>query len=825
MALEFLTQQAQARHLDQTFSYKEQVMMRALCMLKMSDRVLYIGAHPDDENNKLLTFLAQHQLVDTAYLSVTRGEGGQNFIGREKGLDLGVLRVQESLAARKIEGTRQFFTRAKDFGFAKSIDETLARWDEYGVLADMVWTIRNFRPTAIVTRFSPDVPDLHGHHQASAILAAKAFDLAADPTAYIEQLSELAPWQAKQLLWNVYQDSGVKDIGGEVMPLPAYLSLDIPAVHSAAGLHYGEIAAESRNSHRSQAMASLVQHHPSTEYFELLKGDPISSEAHHAIFTKSAVQDSYSLKFNRLVDDLIEKLEFTLESNKSTLILELGTILFWMKIVPEDSIIHEKRVEVESLLLDLANVSLEVQASAEFWVPGTEVNMVLHAHIPAESNLQLNAVNVPFIHGSEQIDYPLSASKTIHLSGQLLDTISPSFPTWLNADDDAHNYTPASPAEVVLTQYGTELMVNLELQFAGLPLVIKRPVLYAGNPVVVAPPVTATFDSDIVVLSNGATRTVSLELQSNMPESLSISVKLTLPYGLNGYPKEIDLNIGGHATERLYFELSGSVQQEQMQEIGFEIETATGKYPFTSKSIVYPHVDKITYFPKGILRVLNLPVDITAQKVAYITGTNDELTGSLRQLVSQLEIIPFESIEKRDLSAFDAVVLGIRIYNTHPLIAGFHQLFCEYVEQGGVLIAQYNTPYDLHLTGVGPYPLTISQERITDTESQISFLDPSHRILNYPNVIGQHDFHNWVQDRALFLPQKWTADFEPILRGQNGDNGDEDGLLLLRKKGKGYYIYNSLSLFRQLPAGVAGAYRLFANMLSLSPRLNADKSA
>ncbi|WP_312333829.1 PIG-L family deacetylase [Sphingobacterium sp.] len=812
MAMEFFTHQAQAQHLDQAFSYKEQVMMRALCMLKISDRVLYIGAHPDDENNKLLTFLAQHQLVDTAYLSVTRGEGGQNFIGTEKGVDLGVLRVQESLSARKIEGTRQFFTRAKDFGFSKTAEETLARWDENAVLGDIVWTIRYFRPTAIVTRFSPDVPDLHGHHQASAILTAKAFDLAADPTAYSEQLTELAPWQTRQLLWNVYQDSGVKDIGGEVLPLPAYLSLEIPVVHSSLGLHYGEIAAESRNKHRSQAMGSLVQHHSSTEYFELIKGEPIVSDAANTIFTDPSVQDSYATVFSRLVDNLIVKCE----SDKAGLTLELATLLFWMKMVPEDNIIHKKRAEVERLLLDSAGVSLEVQALEELWVSGKEVNMILHAHIPVESNLQLTAVNVPFIQGIGQIDDPLSPSKTIHLSGQLLDTISPSFPTWLRSDGDAHNYAPLSPADVVLTNYGKELEVGLELQFASLPIAIKVPVLHAGNPVVVAPPVTATFDSEIVVLSDATKGLVSLQLQSTVSESLPINVRLTLPDGLHAFPKEINLNIAGNSTERIYFELGSSSQQEQIQEIGFEIETITAVYTFTSKKIVYPHVDKITYFPKGLLRVLSLPVNITAQKVAYISGMNDELAGSLRQLAGQLEIIPFEKIGEVDLVTFDAVVLGIRIYNTHPLIAGFHQLFRQYVEQGGVLITQYNTPYDLHLTEVGPFPLTVSRERMTDTESHISFLNPAHRILNYPNVIGRRDFQNWVQDRALFIPQKWTADFEPILRGRNGDNGDEDGLLLLSKKGKGYYIYTSLSLFRQLPAGVAGAYRLFANMLSLA---------
>ncbi len=812
MAMEFLAQQAQTQHLNQAFSSKKQMMMRGLSMLKISDRVLYTGAHPDDENNKLLTFLAQDQVVDTAYLSVTRGEGGQNFIGREKGLDLGVLRVQESLAAREIEGTKQFFTRAKDFGFAKSVDETLARWDENGVLADMVWTIRYFRPTVIVARFSPNVPDSHGHHQASAILMAKAFDLAADPTAYSEQLAELAPWQAQQLLWNVYQESGVKDIGGEVTPLPAYISLDIPIRHGSFDLHYGEIAAESRNRHRSQAMGSLAQHHPSIEYFEVLKSASINSEAVNTIFTHCSVQDSYANVFNRLVDDLIAKCE----SDTAELTLELASILFWMKIVPEDNIIHEKRAEVERLLLDFAGVSFEVQASNALWVPGTEVNMILHAHIPVESNLQLTAVNVPFIRGARQIDLPSSPSKMIHLNGQLLDTILPSFPTWLNANGDAHNYTPESSADVVLTQYGTELLVHLELEFAGLPIAIKLPVRHAGSPVVVAPPVTAAFDSEIVVLSKATQRLVALELQSNIAESLPIKVRLTLPDGLSAFPKEIDLNIAGNAAEKLYFELSSAASQEEIQEIGFEIETSSGIYPFTAKSIVYPHINKVTYFPQGMLRVLNLPVDITAQKVAYISGMNDELAGSLRQLVEQLDIIPFESIVEINLFDFDAVVLGVRIYNTHPLIAEFHQLFRDYVEQGGVLIGQYNTPYDLHLTEVGTYPLAVSQERLTNTETRISFLDPSHRILNYPNVIGQHDFQNWVQDRALFLPQKWSADFEPILRGQNANNQHEDGLLLLRKTGKGYYIYNSLSLFRQLPAGVAGAYRLFANMLSLS---------
>jgi len=813
MALKFLAEKNRQQSLSGiSTQIKCDDILRELSKLKVFNRILYVGAHPDDENNKLLTFFAQDQLADAAYLSLTRGEGGQNFIGTEKGRELGVLRVQESLSARKTEGTRQFFTRAKDFGFVESAAETMLVWNEQAVLADMVWTIRYFRPQVIITRFSPHIPDLHGHHQSSAILTERAYDLAADPQAYPEHLEKLSVWKAQHLLWNVYRESGVKDIGGNVTPLPEYLALHMPAYNRYSGVHYGEIAAESRNKHRSQAMASLTQHTPSVEYFELLKGEPLDTIGLDSLFAEPESSDQYIPIFKKQVDGLLMK---HADGNNREFPLAVATILLWMNTVPANSAIQEKRSSLELLLLRSLGASFEVHSTDDRWVPGANVNLSLQANIPKESDLVLNSVIVPFFETAYHESYRLSQTERVEITGRLSQTIDPSFPTWLKEEGDRGSYSPRSSADIVLSQQDNPIVVQLQLQFAALSIALTVPVLSNNKAVTISPAFTGAFETDIVVLADFTRRSISLEIQSNVATVEAVNVRLTAADGLELSPKEQSVVIRGNASEIVNFQLTSLGHTESIQKLGFEIETVYGVHQHSIKSVSYPHIEEVRYYPKAELRVLNSSVASLASRIAYISGKNDELVASLKQLVNHLELISPAALKDTDLSAFDAVVLGFRIYNTDPYLVDFHGKLQEYVQAGGVLINQYNTPYDLSAVEVGPYPLAVSGERISDAESAIRFLNPTHRILNYPNKIGQQDFDNWVQDRGLFFPKDWRKEFEPILRTQNSNKGNEDGLLLVSKQGRGYYINSSLSLFRQLPAGVVGAYRLFANMLSI----------
>ncbi|QIH32957.1 PIG-L family deacetylase [Sphingobacterium sp. DR205] len=813
MALKFLAEKTRQQSLNGISTQKKyDSTMRELSKLKVFNRILYVGAHPDDENNKLLTFFAQDQLADAAYLSLTRGEGGQNFIGAEKGSELGVLRVQESLSARETEGTRQFFTRAKDFGFVESADETMFIWNEQTVLADMVWTIRYFRPQVIITRFSPNIPDLHGHHQSSAILTERAYDLAADPEAFPEQLEELSVWKAQHLLWNVYRESGVKDIGGNVTPLPEYLALYMPVCNRYSGVHYGEIAAESRNKHRSQAMASLTQHTPSVEYFKLLKGEPVDTIALDSLFASPETSDQYIPVFKKLVDGLLMKHVY---ENNREFSLTIATILLWMNTVPANSAIQEKRGDLELLLLRSLGASFEVNSTDDRWVPGANVNLSLQVNIPKESDLILNSVTVPFFETVYHESYQLSQTERIEITGRLSHTINPSFPIWLKEEGDRGSYSPQSSGDIVLPQQDNPTVVKLQLQFAALSIAVTVPVLTNNKPVTISPAFTGAFETEIVVLADFTSRSISLEIQSNVATVETVNVRLTGAEGLELFPKEQTVVICGNASEKVNFQLTSLGHTERIQKLGFEIETVYGVHQNNIKSVSYPHIEEVVYYPKAELRVLNSSVASLASRIAYISGKNDELIASLKQLVNHLELIPPTALKDTDLSAFDAVILGFRIYNTDPYLVDFHGQLQEYIQAGGVLINQYNTPYDLSVAEVGPYPLSVSGERISDAKSAIHFLNPTHRILNYPNKIGQQDFDNWIQDRGLFFPKDWGKEFEPIVRTQNSDKGNEDGLLLVSKKGKGYYINSSLSLFRQLPAGVVGAYRLFANMLSI----------
>lgn len=787
--------------------------------IKELGRVLYVGAHPDDENNKLIAYLSNELFMDVAYLSITRGEGGQNFIGPETGDDLGVLRVQESLQARRIDGGRQFFTRAKDYGFSKSAEEAIAVWGEEAILEDLVYSIRAYRPDFIISRFSPKLKDRHGHHQASAILIEKAFQLAARTDSFPDQLSASGPWQARQLLWNVYAESGVKDIGGEVHPLPQHYPLFIPARNFFTGLCYAELAAESRNQHRCQAMASLATRSASFEYFEHLAGEA-TDEAQFLKWNGAQVDTSAERAFQDQLDAIFEAIAQRALSHALSRLVDLRHMV---DRTTGSHRIQEKRDALNELLFALLGLDVEAYSSSAVASPGDEIQICLQIRKESGFDLQLLGIT-----GLSQ--GPIVLQRTLQRSNEFsFDHVIPqqalfSMPAWLREGSDRGRYLSNDIAKFTTTVAGQDgLHITLQLAYGNLPFDLLVPITAPASrqpsfakpvPVVVAPPVSATFSQSILLLGNKKAATVNLKLRQWSGRALTAKVRLVADSSCRIVPEVItvDLSAGADANASFVIDV---VADEWAGNVGFEIEVDGQHYHCTDTCVDYPHIPKQQYFPKGSLKVIKSTVQSTAKRVAYVKGKEEDVATALRSFVNVVDVFDATTFLTKDLAGYDAVVLGVRLYNcTEGVSWHLDRKIKMYVEQGGLVVGQYNTDYDLQRETVGPYAIKLSANRITNANAEVQFVNV-HPLLSHPNRLTATDFHGWSHDRALFLPCSWDSDFVPLLASTDEGHLLEQGLLLVAQKGSGHYIYSSLSLFRQLPLGVPGAYRIFANMLSL----------
>ncbi len=792
-----------------------------LSRLREFGRVLYVGAHPDDENNKLIAYLTKELFLETAYLSITRGEGGQNFIGAESGEELGVLRVQESLQARLIDGGKQFFTRAKDYGFSKNANQTMSIWGEEQLLEDMVYVIRYFQPDVIISRFSPEVTDRHGHHQASAILIKRAFDLAAKTEAFSDQLQQVAVFQAKQLLWNVYAEAGVKEIGGEIYPTAKQHPLFIPARNSVSNQCYAALAAASRNQHRCQAMASLATRSASFEYFEWIAGEPIAADGVFRFDANSHYTDTQR-HFSEAVSEVGQAVKNDLAD--AELAKRLLDLLKLARRNKDDLRMQEKCDHITQLLIRVLGLEASLSLEQSTVCPGERVKLDLRMKKQTRLPIHLRGLN-NILDDYEVQDLAISLSASSEFTIQHVVSTKAGFACapWLKAGSTTGRYLTTNVADVTMRTTVDQLTFNLHLDVLGELISIPLTVLAGRSndlsflkktPVIVSPPVYGTFAQHSLLITNDKPANVELLLQSVSNEPTSGRVRLTTSNDLHVYPAYFDFTLQANEALPLSFSLQ-TANTDWTGEVGFEIAIGDMLYQDTAVKIDYPHIVQQHYFKPGRLKVAKSSVDIAVKKIAYIKSKDDTVAKALREIVAQVDVLDVTAFLTKDLQQYEAIVLGARLYNC---AAGcnwhFDKKLRTYVEAGGVVIGQYNTDYDLDHPSVGPYAINLSANRITNAASSICFLQ-THALLSYPNALHDRDFAGWSHDRALFIPTHWDSDFKPLIRSADNDGAAEDGLLLVAKKGKGYYVYTALSLFRQLPLAVPGAYRLFANMLSL----------
>ncbi len=794
--------------------YESGELQLALEKLQVLGSVLYISAHPDDENTAFLATMAKEHHVRTGYLSITRGEGGQNLLGPEQGDELGLIRTQELLAARRIDGAEQYFTRAIDFGYSKTSEESLEFWGKSETIADVVWVIRKFRPDVIVTRFTPTRGG-HGNHTASAILAYEAFRAAADPDRFPEQLKYLPAWQAKRIVWNVFRFSrGAGENGSS-----SALTVDLGQYSPLLGLSLGELAGKSRSMHKSQGFGALELRGTWTNSFEYVDGDSARADLFDGVVTSwkrvkgggpvQSLLDSALSEFNPLSPQNI--LPHLLRARK--LLLRLGNDP-WVKV---------KLGELDKTILGCSGIWIDAAADAYQVVPGSVLPVTVTALNRLPVSCQLKTVQLSVDAGEVTVAKDLVPNVPVDVKCMMnIPATTPSTqPYWLEKPAAKARYTisdlqlvgmpenpPFAVAHLVLTLSGEEVAADIPVRYRWVdPTQGER-----YRALAIVPPVSVALSSPVVILKNGDPRDIGVVVR-NLAPAVRADIALDLPPGWSCEPKNTVVEFDSTNAERIYHFQIRPGKGAQSGTLGALARVGTSTCVSTVAEIAYSHFPPQTFLKKAEARLVLLDVRTTPLKIGYIMGAGDDVSGALSQLGYSVELLSDEDLESGDLNRFDAIVAGVRAYNTRAKLRSTNGRLLEYVRQGGRYIVQYTRPQS-GISQIGPFPFTITGERVSVEEAPVTFQSPGHSLLLKPNRITAADFEGWVQERGLYFAGDWSPEYQTVLESHDPGEEQHRGGLLYGKFGKGYFIYTGYSFFRQLPAGVPGAYRLFVNLIS-----------
>ncbi|MEK7256587.1 MAG: PIG-L family deacetylase [Bacteroidota bacterium] len=799
---------------------------QAIQKLNVLGSALYIAAHPDDENTRLISYLASHRHINTAYLSLTRGDGGQNLIGTEIEELLGLIRTQELMAARRTDGGFQFFSRANDFGYSKHPDETLRIWNKDEVLSDVVWAIRKWQPDVIINRFSKDNPgSTHGHHTGSAMLGYEAFDLAGDKNAYPGQLKYVSTWQPKRLFFNTswwfYGSQEAFDKADKTN----MVSLDLGVFYPLKGKSNNEVAAESRTFHKSQGFGSVGSRGEQLEYLDLLKGDRSPDPAD--IF--AGINTTWTrLKGGVYIGDILKKVEQNFRhDNPAASVPELMKALAQIEKLSDGYWRTAKLEEIKKVIAACMGLYVEAVANDYSATPGQEVQLTLEAINRSPVNCILKAVSYEPMGLDSALELTLANNKNSTWKKKL--TLPADMPAtnayWLNENWELGMFTVADQTLRGLPETPRSFKVGFHFMIENQPFTLVREVVHkiqhdvkgeVYRPFEVTPPVFVNLAEDVYMFANGAPKTINVVVKSAAP-NVSGTLTLAHPQGWRIEPQEqaFEIKLKGEEKTVSFQLFPPDVYSEG--KVSPVASVGGQKYSKALILIEYEHIPTQTVLLNSEAKIAKLELKKAGDRIAYIMGAGDKVPESLTQIGYSVDILEDRDITPENLRRYDAVLLGIRAYNTLERLK-FHQpTLLDYVKQGGTLIVQYNTNHDLVLPAdqVAPYKLKISRDRVTVEEAEVRFLAPEHELLNYPNKITAKDFEGWVQERGLYFPNEWGAEFTPLLSMNDPGEPARDGSLLVAKHGEGYFIYTGLSFFRELPSGVPGAFRLLANLISV----------
>ncbi len=801
----------------------------ALKKMNVLGSVLYVAAHPDDENTRMIAFLSKHRLFRTAYLSFTRGDGGQNLIGSETGDKLGLIRTQELLAARRTDGAEQYFSRANDFGFSKNAEETLTIWDKEKLLADAVWRIRQMRPDVVILRFDhKSSGQTHGHHTSSAILGLEAYLRAGDATQFPEQLKDVSVWKPKRIFWNTsaffFQDGKMDTTG--------LLKIDAGLYSYLLGKPYGKIAADSRTMHQSQGMGSTHLRGKVTEYLQLLEGEKAENDM------LDGVETSWKrIKGGETIGELLQEAYRTFQPENPTAVLPMLLKAYRQIEVlqkmqnQENHWLGFKQAELKEIIRNCAGLWFEVIADNYSVTAGGSLNLTANILNRSDFPISLKSNNILFANHSEGKNDFLTANllknNVLHSAKKaftLKNDLPISQPYWLEKDtkkgmfqveDQDLNGLPETPSktlsEFVFSFDGTEITYTIPTLYFWVDAVTGEK--YRNLEIV--PEITANLMNKVYVLADKTPKKIDILLSAGKDKAEG-TISLKLPEGWKQSPENQFITFSKKGEEQ---KISFTITPPAQNGTGELQVLLNGQTARSLERIDYPHIPIQTLFSPSKAKLARVELKTVGKNIGYYIGAGDEIPANLREIGYNVTELTEANFDMTDLSRFDAVIVGIRAYNTRSRIAFDQKKLLEYVNKGGNVIVQFNTNgRDLITSEIGTYPFKISRERVTVEEAPVKILKPEHPIFNVPNKITEKDFENWVQERSVYLPNEWDSRYEALLECHDPNEAENKGGLLVSQYGKGVFIYTSYAWFRQLPAGVAGAYRLFTNMMSYKPK-------
>lgn len=787
-------------------------------------RVLYLAAHPDDENTRMIAWLSNDIGAQTAYLSLTRGDGGQNLIGTELGAKLGVLRTQELMQARALDGGQQFFSRAVDFGYSKNPDETFRQWDREQVLSDAVRVIRQFRPHIIITRFPPDARAGHGHHTASAMIALEAFDKAADPQAFPKQ--NLEAWQVSRVFWNhsSWWDPKIDSLAAND---PTYSVVDVGTYLPELGLSCNELASYSRSQHKSQGFGVSVARGSQKEYLKLMKG----SVPEGSIF--SGLPLTWTDLGHKDIDKALAKMEADFNPRKPYLSVDGISSLIRTIQAKRDPKLESLSEALNQLGADCLGLKLELLAEAEYACPGEKLNFTARMiqRSPLEVSVEdarvswgkpysslRNLVDLP---ENELLEYPIEIELPRNLSSQ---------PYWLHEPYQSM-FTVSNESFIGQPENGPSFFTYVDVKVGETGyLKLKVPARYKFSdrvdgeierPLMILPELTVAVNTQKLFFQAEGEQTISLDFRAFKAGHYKVQL---IAENWKVEPANFELNFDAKnqvLAQTVKISQQGNSQRAQLQilqESQTEERAHQSSMVFPIQTLVeidYPHIDKRMILEDPNIDLIPMDINIKGERVAYIVGAGDKVPDALVQMGYQVDFLDAQSIRESDLKQYQAIIIGIRAYNTQAWLLDRKEQLLDYVAKGGNLIVQYNTVSRSFQGGdFAPYPFTLSRERVTEEDAAPSFPLKDHPLINYPNKLSDADFEDWVQERGLYFASEWDGNYETPISWHDQGEPARLGGLLFATYGEGAFMYTGISFFRELPAGVTGAYRLLANMIS-----------
>jgi len=784
--------------------------------------VLYIAAHPDDENTSMISYFSNERHYETTYLSLTRGDGGQNLIGSEIGPLLGVIRTQELLAARRIDRGKQMFTRAVDFGYSKHPSEALEMWNKEKVLYDVVWAIRKTKPDIIVNRFDHRSPgSTHGHHTGSAMLSFEAFDLAADPEVFPEQLQWVEPWQPGRLFFNTswwFYGSQEKFEEAEKSGMNA---VNVGVYYPLLGQSNNEISALSRSQHRCQGFGQIGSRGEELSYLEFLKGEQPTGDDPASGLNTTWSRVEGGDKIQAVYEEIKQNYDF---QNPAASTAALANMYYMIKEMPDHPYKEQKLAECLELIQACSGLFLEVRLESHRLVPGQKVAAKYELINRGGASVKAQAVEISPLGKRYEVGQVLEKNKGVERSFSFVlpENAPYTNPYWLNQPGEVGLYHVDSLSWIGMPETPSFLQARFYLDIDGATIEIERDLVNVINrpergevyrPVEIVPEYTVSIQNPILFFQEGETKTLTVRVQNHTDQWSQDTLTLDLPDGFSVSPAYYLLENNGQTN--YHFSLTGS-KGTRKQSLTAEVRTRSGKiYNQSLIEIEYDHIPLQTVLQPASTTLVTLQVESTAQKVGYIQGAGDDIPEFLEEIGIETKGLDVKAVMQEDLSQYDAIVLGIRALNTIEEIGQGMPSLMEYTKNGGTLVLQYNTNHALNTNDFSPYPLEISRDRVADEHSPVKIVDPDHPVMHYPNRITSEDFEDWVQERGLYFPGKWSDDFQTVVAFQDPDEPFLESGLLVAPYGKGYYVYTGISFFRQLPAGVTGAFKLFTNILSL----------